>query len=274
MMAITVLKGDGVEEKFDPAKAKKALRRSGLNPKEADEALKRLMPSLYDGIGTHKIYRALYGIVDEMRPEISHKYNLKRALQRLGPAGYNFEDFTSTLLGHLGHDTKVRQIIMGRCVSHEIDVVAKKGRQRFMIECKFRHQPGFKCRIQTALYVYARFLDLNEGAKMGKGERFTRPWLITNAKFSYDVKDYARCRGIDLLGWRYPFKKGLEVEIDRTKCYPVSVLNMGSKSLSQLLKAKMVTVFDIPEKAGKLAGKTGMSLRTAKKIIERADYAR
>ena len=46
-------------------------------------------------------------------------------------------------------------------------MVASKGKENYMIECKFRNQPGYKCRIQTALYVYAMFLDLREGAKRG-----------------------------------------------------------------------------------------------------------
>jgi hypothetical protein len=271
---IKVLKEDGVAENFDPGKVRQALRRSGMSSKEADEVLKRLSPFLFDGITTKRIYSIVYGIVEDMRPEVSHRYNLKRALQRIGPAGYEFEDFTARLLEQLGYETDVRQFVEGKCISHEIDVVARKGKDRYMIECKFRHQPGYKCRIQTALYVYARFLDLKEGAKRGINDGFTKPWLITNAKFSYDVRDYASCMGIELLGWRFPFKRGLEVTIDRAKCYPVSVIKMGERTLRRLLRAKIVTVFDIPESPQKLADMTEISIGTARQIVERARYTR
>jgi Holliday junction resolvase len=274
MMTVWVLKEDGQKERFDPSKVKHAVRRSGLSSKEADEVIKELRPRLYNGIRTKNIYSIVYGIVDEMRPEVSHRYNLKRALQRIGPAGYEFEDFTAELLAITGYDTKVRQSLEGKCVSHEIDVVAEQGKERYMIECKFRNQPGYKCRIQTALYVYSRFLDLNAGAERGYCRKFTRPWIVTNSKFSQDVLSYSDCMGVRLLGWRYPLRDGLEVMIDRTKCYPISVMKMSDRTLRQLLRKKIVTVFDIPDKPQKLATRTGISLRKAREIVEKAEHAR
>lgn len=274
MMSVWVLKEDGEKESFNPAKVKHAVRRSGLSAKESDEVVRELRPHLYNGIRTKQIYRLVYGIIDEMRPEVSHKYNLKRAMQRIGPAGYEFEDFISTLLEREGYSTKVRQNLEGRCVSHEIDVVAGRGDETYMIECKFRNQPGYKCRIQTALYVYARYLDLREGAKKGYCQKFTKPWLVTNAKFSQDVMTYSDCMGIELLGWRYPLKNGLETRVDRSKCYPISVINMSDRVLRQLLRKKIVTIYDVPESAQTLAKKTGISLRKSRDIIERAGHAR
>jgi len=272
-MSITwVLKENGEKERFDRTKVKKAIRRSGLSPKECDEILHQLSQYTYNGISTKAIYHMVYDLIEQMRPEVSHKYNLKRALQRIGPAGYEFEDFVGTLLSLEGYDTKLRQTIEGGCLNHEIDVVAKKQNKRYMIECKFRNQPGYKCRIQTALYVYARFLDLKEGTKFGTCEKYYRPWLITNAKFSQDVITYADYKEMDLLGWKYPFKNSLEVRIDRSKCYPVSVIKMGDRTLRQLLKKKIVTVFDLPETPEKLARKTGISNRKSKEILEKATH--
>ncbi len=274
MSVAWVLKENGEKERFESTKVRKAIRRSGLSPKECDEIIGQLSPHLYNGISTKAIYHMVYDLIEQMRPEVSHKYNLKRALQRIGPAGYEFEDFIGTLLSMEGYDTELRQVIEGGCLSHEIDVVAEKQNRRYMIECKFRNQPGYKCRIQTALYVYARFLDLREGNKMGTCGKYYRPWLITNAKFSKDVITYADCKGMDLLGWRYPFKKSLEVRIDRSRCYPVSVIKMGDRTLRQLLKKKIVTVFDLPESYEKLARRTGISVRKSKEILEKAEHVR
>jgi hypothetical protein len=271
---IWVLKESGEKELFSPEKVRRALRRTGLSTKEADSAIKLLREKLYDGITTRKIYALLYGIVDSMRPEVSHKYNLKRALQQIGPAGYNFEDFTARLLSLEGYDTKVRQLLQGKCVTHEIDVVAAKDSKRYMIECKFYNKPGYRCRIQNALYVHARFLDLLEGAKKGLCQKFTKPWLVTNTKFSAEVLEYAQCMDMPLLGWRHPLKYGLEAMIDKRKCYPITVLKIGRDTLGRLLRKNMVTVFDIPESPHKLADITGISLTTAKNIVEHAEYAR
>ncbi|MBU0532680.1 restriction endonuclease [Patescibacteria group bacterium] len=269
-MDIWVVKENGEKEKFDVKKVKRALRRSGLSNKEAEEILKELSPKLYDGMSTKKIYATVYGIVRDLRPEVTHKYNLKRALQMLGPAGYEFEDFIAKLLSLKGYNIGLRQQIQGKCVNHEIDVTASKDHENYLIECKFHNEPGTKCRIQTALYVYARYLDINAGRE----RKFTKPWLITNTKFSEDVVSYCECMDLPLLGWRYPLKEGLEALIDKTKCYPVSVIDMNPHTLRKLLTRKIVTVMDIPTDAHKLADMVQISLPSAKKIIEKAEYAK
>ncbi len=271
---LMVVKENGEKEPFSEEKVGNALKRAGLSPKEMKEALARLRPKLYDCITTKKIYALTYDMLEEMKPEVSHRYNLKRALQEMGPEGYVFEDFMARLLTLEGYQAQLRQIIPGRCVAHEIDVVASKGKNNFMVECKFHNQPGTKCRIQTALYVYARFLDLLEGAKMGKCMDFSKPWLITNTKFSEDVIAYAECMEIPLLGWRYPFRESLEVMIDRAKCYPVSVLRVGNDTMRRMLAKKIITVSDIPETPEKLAAISGIPISKCREIAEHAQYAR
>jgi len=271
---IWVIKENKEKEKFDPYKVKKALKRSGLSNKEAESILGEVLPKFYDGISTKKIYQMVFQKVKEVRPEVTHKYNLKRALKLIGPAGYEFEDFISQLFRVRGYKTEIRQRIEGKCVNHEIDVVASKGNERSMVECKFHNEPGIKCRIQTGLYVYARYLDLIEGGKKGTCKKFTRPMLVTNTKFSEDLVLYADCIGMSLLGWKYPFKESLEILIDKTKCYPVSVIKMSNHNLRVLLNKKIITVMDVPEQAEKLANKTGITLQEAGKIVEFAEYAK
>lgn len=274
MKAVWVVKESGERERFSGEKVRRALKRISLSNKEADEVLKKLRPKLHEGITTKQLYRQMYRIVDELRPEVTHKYNLKRALFDIGPAGYVFEDFIARLLSLQGYRTEVRQILNGRCVTHETDVVAAKDGNAYMVECKFHNQMGTRCRIQTGLYVYARFLDLQEGAKKGLCRKFTAPWLVTNTKFSQDVISYAECKEIPLLGWRYPFKASLESLIDKNKCYPVTVLKMNRAVLGRLLSKGIVTVYDIPENAQKLSRMTGVSLSKAREIVQKAEYAR
>ena len=271
MERILVVKESGEKEPFDDKTAAEAMRRAGLGGKDAEEVLHRLQSKLYDGITTKRIYGILFELIDEVRPEVSHRFNLKRALFDIGPEGYEFEDFIGRLLSVQGYKTELRQILEGKCVSHEIDVVASKGGQSYAIECKFHDLPGAKCKIQTILYVYARYLDLKAAAR---GGGITKPWLITNTKFSEDVIRYAECMELPLLGWRYPLHKSLESQIDRTKCYPVSVIPMGHEVLRKLLNKKIVTVSDIPESPERLADKTGIPLARAREITERAEYAR
>ncbi len=272
-MQIMVVKESGEREPFSEKKAGEALRRAGLSGKEATEVMRRLQTKLYDGITTKRIYGILFELIDETRPEVSHKYNLKRALFEIGPEGYEFEDFRGRLRSMQGYRTELRQILEGKCVSHEIDVVAGKAGKSYAIECKFHNVPGAKCKIQTILYVYARYLDLREGSARD-GRPITKPWLITNTKFSEDVIRYAECMEVPLLGWRYPLHGSLESQIDRTKCYPVSVIPMGHEILRKLLSRKIVTVSDIPDSPQRLSDITGIPLARAKEITERAEYAR
>ncbi len=274
MEEIWVVKESGEKEPFNKQKARNALRRAGLSAKESDEALSRLAPRLRQNITTKRIYSLLYEIIEEMRPEVSHRYNLKRALFDIGPEGYEFEDFISRLLETRGCRTEVRQRLAGKCVEHEIDVVAEKNGEAFAVECKFHNQYGTRCRIQTALYVYARFLDLREGARIGTCRRITRPYLVTNTKFSEDVIRYAECTGFPLLGWKYPFREGLETMIDKTRCYPVTVIQMGRDITRRLLARKIVTVGDVPDSPQRLAEMSGIPLAKAREVVERASYAK
>jgi len=271
---IWVIKEDGTKEKFDSKKVMRAVRRSGMSTKESEIVLRMLKPYLKKGITTKQIYSRVYGIIRRLRPEVTHRYNLKRALVLLGPSGYFFEDFTAKLFEALGYKTEVRQIPRGKCVTHETDVIARKGKEKLMVECKFRNEPGTKCRIQTALYIYARFLDLRDGAKIYKKYPFTKPYLVTNARFSRDAREYAKCMGMRLLGWRYPFSESLEVLIDKTKCYPISVVKMKSHTLNTLLKQGIITVQDVPLNPKEFSTLTGISLSNARRICKEAKMAR
>ena len=123
---IFVIKESGEKERFDIVKARKAVKRSGLSEKDTDGIIKKFLPRLYNGITTRKIYALLFELIEEKRPEASSRFNLKRALMELGPAGYNFEDFMGKLLELYGYRVVVRQIIDGKCVRHEIDLIAEK----------------------------------------------------------------------------------------------------------------------------------------------------
>ena len=271
---IWVVKETGEKEKFSIMKVKRAIRRSGLSPRETEKVLSVLLDRIKDGMTTKQIYSNVFRIIRELRPEASYKYNLKHALQLFGPAGYDFEIFVARLFESLGYATEFRQIPQGKCITHETDVIAIKGKERIMAECKFRNEPGKRCRIQTALYIYARYLDLRDGAKIYSKVPFTQPCLVTNAKFSGDVIAYADCIGMRLIGWKHPLKGSIECLIDKTKCYPVSVINMKRPTLQKLIQNEIITVQDVPDDPKDLAKKTGISLKNAQRIVEEAKRAR
>ena len=149
-------------------------------------------------------------------------------------------DDVAEVLKAEGYKTEVGSVMEGKCVSHEVDVVAEKNNEKLMTECKFHNRPGTKSDIQVALYTKARFDDLRE--KHG----FTKAMLVTNTKITKDALDYAHCEGIRVLGWNYPGGESLRDLIEKHKLYPVTVLTSLSLSQKQnLLEAGIVLVKQI-----------------------------
>lgn len=239
-----VIKRSGEREQFDPSKARAAVMRAGVAPGEADEIVERLMPQLYDGITTEEIYRRIHQALD--RGEAA-RYGLKKALLRLGPEGWHFETFIGRLFAAEGYSVKVRQILEGRCVSHEVDVVAEKEGKKVMVECKFHNSLGIKCSIQCALSAQARFLDLKEGHGLSS------PCLVTNTRFTSDVVRYASCTGMKLFSWRWPEEAGIERVVEKHRLYPITVLDLGRHDLAVLLGEDMVLVSDLLERTDEVA---------------------
>ncbi|MCD6522643.1 MAG: restriction endonuclease [Candidatus Diapherotrites archaeon] len=235
---VMIVKASGEVEEFDPNKVYRAVRRAGATEELAEEIVRKVSNRVKQGWTTHKIFRYTFKLLNEHKPEVASKYDIKGAIFRLGPEGHNFETFVGFVLQALGYKTEVAEILEGRCVKHEVDVIASKPGERLMVECKFHNEPGIKCSAQTGLYTYARFLDLTEGK-----EKFTEPMLVTNTKFTTDLIDYAQCRGIRLLGWSYPLKEGLEILIDRLKLYPITVLqNLDRRTMRILFENGVMLV--------------------------------
>lgn len=239
-----VVKRSGEKENFDAAKTVQGIMRSGASSAEADEVLARLMPQLYDGISTEEIYRKVRALLNARS---ATRYGIKKGIMALGPDGRHFE----TLIGHLmraeGWDVRVRVILDGRCVSHEIDLLMMKDGERTIAECKFHNSLGCKCTIQTALYVQARFEDL------AARERMTPPLLVTNTRFSSEVEKYAQCIGIRLLGWKYPETRGLEAMLEEHHLLPVTALPLRRQEMALLLQRDIILASEVLTRRSEVA---------------------
>lgn len=231
-----VTKRSGEREEFDDGKVRRAILRVDVPETVVEEILQSVKRELYDGITTEEIYRRVHQLLDKKRAVM---FGLKNAILNLGPEGYYFESFVGKLFQALGYSVKLREKVQGKCVSHEIDVMIEKGTEKYMVECKFHNSPGMKCNIQTALYTYARFLDVNELLS------HTAPRLVTNTKFTTDVIRYADCIGMRLLGWRFPEEGGLESLIDENRLYPLTTLGLKTAYEKTLLDRNFILVSDL-----------------------------
>jgi hypothetical protein len=201
-------------------------------PQQIEEnILQHVNSKVYDNIPTSEIYDHVSDFLGKSPyPYTKATYRLKQAIMELGPTGYPFEDFVAEVLHALGYQTKVRQILRGTCVTHEIDVVADKEGSRAMVEAKFHNTLGSKSDVQVSLYVKARYDDLRE--KHG----FSEAWLITNTKATDDAAAYAACVGMKVVSWDYPERESLRDMIEKAGLHPITMLT----TLSLNLKTKLL----------------------------------
>jgi len=268
-----VIKASGEREKFDPEKIRRTCLRAGATKELADAVVKKVSEEVYDGIPTRKLLEMVLKYLDVEMPHIAARYDLKGAIMRLGPAGHEFEDLVARIFDELGYKTTVRTTIKGACVDHEIDIIARKEGKCFMVECKYHNAPGIYTGIKEVLYTYARFLDLKEGKKAGKCMDFTQPWLVCNTKFSPDSIQYASCKNMRLLGWKYPPKKGLEAIIQEKKLFPVTVLrSVDRASQGRLIDNGYIFCKDLIRfKADEIEARTRLSRKKLNEMIHDAE---
>jgi len=237
---INVIKANGEIEPFSPQKVKVSLMRSGASSEMADKIVQKILPSLYQNIPSFQIYTTVMKILKKEKNELAERYNLKRAIMELGPSGYPFEKFVAAILRESGYKTETNKIVIGKCISHEIDIIVEKNGERNMVECKFHNQNGGRCDVKEALYTYARFLDIQS-----KG--FKKAWLVTNTKVTQDVKIYALCVGMEIISWDYPEGKSLRELIDKTGLYPITAsVKLTPKQKQEMIDKGIVFCKDFP----------------------------
>ncbi|MBF8250007.1 MAG: ATP-cone domain protein [Candidatus Levybacteria bacterium] len=132
-----VLKAGGQIEAFNENKLRSSIRRAGIPSILVENVIIHIKSKLYENIPTKEIYKHILEFLQKSSYPFSHaRYGLKQSIMDLGPTGYPFEDYISEILNLEGYATKVRQVLYGKCIGHEIDVIAEKNKIRSMIECK------------------------------------------------------------------------------------------------------------------------------------------
>lgn len=238
---IHVLKADRSYEPFSEHKVIDSIKRARIPHSLQAEVLSHVKSKLYDGISTQEIYHHILEFLSSTpKPYIKTRYSLKDAIRQLGPTGYPFEDFIGKLLETQGYATRIRQILPGKCVSHEIDVIAEKNGKATMIEAKFHNSPGVRSEVHVALYTQARFEDVKVRNKIDE------VWLVTNTKTTVDANTYAHCAGMRVLSWNYPEGDSLRELIEKSHLHPVTMLTTLAQSQKMtLLENHIVLCKDI-----------------------------
>jgi len=247
-MKIKVVNLRGIEEPFSFKKVYRSARNAGATREIAFEIARQIEKEAFDGISTAQIFKRVFELLAEKSPQAAIKFNLKKAMTKLGPTGFPFEKFVARIFEVKGFVVSTNQIVAGCCINYEIDFLAKKGNLIYIGECKFRQDPGGRVELKDALANYARFLDIQKGMFFDSKVK-CRSILVTNAKFTNDAIKYSECVGVELLGWKHPKSKGLETVIEENKLYPITILpSVSSKIAKELIFQGVVLVKDIFKK--------------------------
>ena len=269
---IVVVKNTGEKVVFDADKLKQALLRSGASDYEADLVETEVISQLYNGIHTKKIYQIAYNLLRRKSKRTAGRYRLKQAVMELGPSGYPFEKFMGRLFENRGYKAQVGQIIQGKCVTHEIDVIANNGHEQVMVECKYHGSVNQKSDVKVPLYIQSRFLDVKAVWEQKPELNGIRLFgmVATNTRFTEDAKDFANCMGLRIISWDYPAKNSLREWIDASGFYPITALQSLRKKDKQLLLENNLVLCRELKSNQEFLGKLGFNSGAIKKILSEA----
>jgi hypothetical protein len=240
---VLITKASGRQEAFSEAKLRHSLARVGAPPEVIDAIAERIRAGLTAGTSTRQIYQKAFKLLRQRYRPSAARYNLRQAIMDLGPTGHPFEKLVGELLRYLGYTVEVAVMVPGTCVVHEVDVVARKDDRQVMVECKFHNEPGERSDIKVALYVWARFEDIEKAwqARDEKTVRLHEAWLVTNTKLTEEAIRYAECVGLKAIGWSYPPGHGLAELIEKAGLHPLTaVTGLSQAQKQQLLKKGII----------------------------------
>jgi len=260
---VYVIKASGEKEQFDKNKIYQTCFRAGASQKNALRIADEAEQEIYEGISTKKILKIVLKKLDKVgSKESAIRYNIRDSLSKLG--GEEFEKYVEHLLRAHGYTTKWNVILKGQYVEHQIDVIAERNSDRYIIECKHHFNPHRFTGLQDALGLWATFEDLKNG-----GHDITRAWLVSSTKLSDHAIQYGIGKRMWLTSWDYPEKNALRSWISEKGLYPLTSLN-----LSPILRAKLMLadILLVKELAGDNLPQISYKARIPLKTLNQISY--
>lgn len=242
-----IKKSTGETVYFSKDKLCSSIVRAGASASQAQKICNIVDQKIHPGMTTSAIFRDTLRHLVREDVDIAVKYSIKRGINALGPDGFLFEKFLEALLRQDGYETKRNQMMKGKCVTHEVDILAWKDNNYYIVEAKYRNESSGKTHIDQVMYGDARMKDIASNPNNNEGgQKHFHTWIMTNTVFTDQSQKFAECSGVRLTGWNYPNKDSLQKMIERTKAYPITVVPSMSHDARQKLTEKgLVLVQDI-----------------------------
>lgn len=272
MPELFVTKADGTTEKFHTNKLVDSLMRAGAQEEVAYRIATEVVRTAKDNVTSQSIYQRAFTLLKREHRPTAARYSMRRALFDLGPTGHPFEDLLCELFKAEGYTTTTRETVPGICVSHELDVLARKEGECIAIEAKFHNQYGTRTDTKVTLYMHARMSDIF--AYREKNEKdcpVNRAMLITNTKFTKTAIKYAECVDLELVGWNYPKGNTLLDRISRANLYPITALTRLSKSQKRELLRQGVVLCNRLRDHKDILVTLGLSKEKMEAVIKEAE---
>lgn len=262
-----VVKRNGQKEVFNEEKFCNNLINIGLDKENSLKICQRIIRKIPQEIKSSNLFKLTLNELRKINIALATKYNLKQAFYRLGPAGYSFERYIGKILAHYGFETFINIWLEGKCLSYEIDVLAIKNKEKYIIECKYHRTIGIKSDLKVVLYIFGRYIDISERYPELK------PWLFTNTKITSEAINFAECRGLKVTAWKYPQNESLENLIETKFLYPITILTNGNSQIfKRLIETNIVLLQDfLFYPVEEISQRSGVNLEVVKKLKEEGE---
>ncbi|NTW26606.1 MAG: ATPase [Lentimicrobium sp.] len=264
-----IKKSSGEKQHYSVEKLHKSLRLSGASDEIISNIISEVEKELSSGISTRGIYKKAFRLLRRKQHSIAARYSLKNAIMELGPTGYPFEKFIGEIFKAQGFKVNTGVILQGKCVSHEVDVVAVRKDISIVVECKYHNTPGKICNVQIPLYIHSRFNDIRTSMSVKPAFGITdfEGWVVTNTRFSGDAEQFGRCVGLHLVGWDYPRQGSLKDLVENAGLFPITaVTGLNRKQKEYLIEKNIVLCMDLFHNPG-LLEPLGLNSRITDRIM-------
>src|SRR3989304_1785474 len=272
-LGVLVKKADGSIQLFDREKVVSTCLRMGANKKVAYDVAEKVERRLYDGISTAKIHQIIFQFMRSYKPSVGNLFDLRKGLSLMSSKP-EFEVFVQALLARTGFEVSPNRLLIGKCVEHEVDAIARKDGVTYFVEAKHHSRYHTPTGLDESRIARAVLEDVIEGFVLGKSDlKIDMAMIVTNTRYSDQAIQYGNCRNILQIGWSSPIDHGLQSMIEGKNLLPLSCLRGLSMDARLKLAIAGIVLFEqlIEEDTMELARKTGLPREFIRNIKEKIE---
>jgi len=272
-LGVVVKKADGSVQSFDKEKVVRTCLRMGANKQVAYEVAEKVERRLYDGISTANILQMVFQFMRSYKHIVGHLFDLRKGLSLMSSKP-EFEVFVQALLARTGFEVSPNRLLIGKCVEHEVDAIARKDGVTYFVEAKHHSRYHTPTGLDESRIARAVLEDVIEGFVFGKSDlKIDRAMIVTNTRYSDQAIQYGNCRNILQIGWSSPIDHGLQSMIEGKNLLPLSCLRGLSMDARLKLAIAGIVLFEqlIEEDTMELARKTGLPREFIRNIKEKIE---